>query len=507
MRSYLSAKAGHRTIFDIRGELYRHIQRLSLAFHNTRHMGETVSRLINDLNVATGILNHGVISVVMDLMFLHGVVISLLYRDWNLALISLCPLPLYATIFNLINPRLCKVARKAQEEMDELSGEATEKVAGLQVVLSFVREKSDELSFFERNRRYYGQVLQRVRLRMILITLAEFLQGFGPIVVISYGGYRVVQGDLMLGDLLLFHGFHQHLYLPTRRLADYSAVLQEELAAMDRVFDLFDEVPDIGDEPDSAPIRTVAGRITFDNVGFGYAPDQPVLHDVSLDISPGEAVAFVGRSGAGKSTLVNLVPRFYDVTSGSIQVDGKDIRSITVRSLREQIGIVAQDCILFSGTIRENILYGRRDAREREMLEAARMAHVDEFVEVMPERYDTLIGERGVALSGGQKQRLSIARAFLHNPRILILDKATSNLDSHAESIIQDALENLMQGRTTFVIAHRLSTIVNCDMVVVLGEGRIVQTGKHHELMLRPGIYRDLCEEQFGDVQLQNLAL
>lgn len=507
LRSYLSAKAGHHTIFDIRCVLYRHIQRLSLAYHHTRRTGATISRLINDLNAATGILNHGVIAVAMDLIFLHGVAIFLFVWDWRLASVSLCVLPLYGVVFHAINPRLRIVSKSVQEEMEEMSGEATEKLAGLQVVQSFVREKTEQLRFFQRHRRYYTKVLHRVRLRMTLTTTAEFLQAFGPIVVICYGGYRVIGGSLSLGDLLLFNGFLAHLYLPTRRLADYTAVLQEKLAAMDRVFEVLDEVPEIADTPDALTLRRPAGRITFEHVHFAYESSQPVLRDISLDVSPGQAVAFVGRSGAGKTTLVNLVPRFYDAVMGSVLVDGKDVRDLTVRSLRQQIGIVPQDCVLFSGTIRENILYGRRDASEDEVLEAGRMAHIDEFVNVLPAGYDTIIGERGLTLSGGQKQRLSIARAFLRDPRILILDEATSNLDSHAENIIQDALRELMRGRTTLVIAHRLSTVVNCDLVVVLEDGRLVQKGRHDSLVREKGPYRQLCRDQFGGIHLRTHAL
>jgi len=503
LRSYLAAKAGQHTIFDIRCELYRHIQRLSLSYHGRRRTGATVSRLINDLNAATGVLNQGVISVSMDLIYLIGVSVFLLVYDWRLASVSLCVLPLYGLAFHVVNPRLREVSRTVQEEMEEMSGEATEKLAGLAVVKSFVREKTEELRFFRRHRRYYEQALRRVKLRTFLQTTAEFLQAFGPVVVLFYGGYRAVVGTLTLGDLLLFNGFLGHLYLPTRRLADYSAELQEKLAALDRVFEVFDERPDITDAAQPVVLRQPVARVTFDDVWFAYEPDTFVLEAVSLDIPPGRAVAFVGRSGAGKSTLVNLVPRFYDATRGAVCVDGRNVRDISLRSLRDHIGIVAQDCVLFSGSIRENILYGRKGATESEMREAARMAHVDEFVGLLPNGYGTVIGERGLTLSGGQKQRLSLARAFLRDPRILILDEATSSLDSHSENIIQDAIAELMRGRTTLVIAHRLSTIVDCDLVVVLENGRIVQQGRHTDLVAVDGPYRRLCAEQFGHVHFQ----
>ena len=432
-------------------------------------------------------------------------VIALFFLDWRLAAVSLLTLPIYGVAIIFLNPRLRRASGQIQEQVSRMSGEVTEKLTGLSVVMSFVREKTEELNFFKHHRGYLDRVMHKTRIQSIHMSSTEFLTAAGPLVVVGYGGYRVITGDLLLWEFVLFYGFIGHLYLPTRRLADVSPVVQECLAAMDRVFDIFDEHPDIADTPSAKPLRNPQGHIEFRQVHFSYDPGQPVLHDINLVIEPGESVAIVGRSGAGKSTLVNLVPRFYDVSLGEILVDGQDIRDLRVKSLRENIGMVMQDTILFSGTIGENILYGRRGATEADMLEAARMAHVDEFVEELSEGYNTLIGERGVKLSGGQKQRVSIARAFLRNPRILILDEATSSLDSRAENIIQEALSDLMRGRTTLVIAHRLSTIVDSDRVIVIEDGQIVQQGTHDSLLQDPGAYRDLCEEQFGYVRLEGL--
>jgi subfamily B ATP-binding cassette protein MsbA len=506
LRTWFAELAGNRAIFDIRSDLYRHIQRLSIAYHANRRTGSTISRLVNDINAAQGILDRGVITAAVDVLFLAGVVVFLFWIDWLLALVSLITLPLYGVLIAVLNPRMRKASAAIQEEVSEMSGEVTEKLSGLPVVLSFVREKTEELNFFARHRRYFSQVLRRVHIESLLITGTEFLTAAGPLVVIAYGGYRVITGSLDLYHLVWFYGFISHLYLPTRRLADCAAIVQERLAAMDRVFEVFDEKPDIVDAPDARPLRNPIGEVSFRAVDFAYVPGRPVLRGIEFTAHPGQRVAIVGRSGAGKSTLVNLVPRFYDVTGGRLCVDGEDVRSLQIKSLREHIGIVMQDSILFNGTIRENILYGRHGATEADMVRAAHMAHVDEFADELPLGYDTVIGERGVKLSGGQKQRISIARAFLRDPRILILDEATSSLDSHAENIIQDALEELMQGRTTLIIAHRLSTVIDCDQVIVLEDGRIVQQGTHEELIQVPGVYRNLCEEQFGYIRLETLG-
>jgi len=505
-RSYHAQLAGNRTIFDIRTDLYHHLQRLSLDYHTRNRTGRTTSRVVNDVNTAQGILDRGVMSVTIDIFFLIGVVVALFAMDWRLASVSLATLPLYGLVFGILNPKLRTASRAVQRQMAELSGEVNEKVMGQPVVMAFVRERTERNRFFREHREYFNRVMRRVRLQVVMQNLAEFLTNLGPIVVICYGTFLVLRGGMTPGGLIAFNGLVAHLYLPTRRLADASAAVQMHLSGLDRVFEILDEAPDIRDLPDAPGLDVREGAIEMEHVTFGYNADQPILRDLSLTIRPGQAVAIVGRSGAGKSTIAKLVPRFYDVNEGAIRIDGQDIREVTQHSLRENIGMVMQDTILFNGTIRENIHYGRRKATEAEMLEAARMAHVEEFIGEMPEGYDTVIGERGVTLSGGQKQRLSIARAFLRDPRILILDEATSSLDSHAESIIQEALTRLMEGRTTLVIAHRLSTILDCDKVVYLEEGHVVQEGTHAELIAQPGPYRALCEEQFGSVQLDRLA-
>ncbi len=506
LRSYLAARACQSAAMDLRRDLFRHIQHLSLAYHHRQKTGNITARLITDMNDAGGILDQGIVAVGMDIIFMTGVVVFLFALDWRLASVSLATLPLYAIVYHRLNPRLRDASSRVQAEMEEMSGEVTEKLNGLHVVKAFVREDSEEAGFVVRLQRHYQKVLARVRVRVTLMSTAEFLQSFGPVVVVGFGGYRAVQDPAFLPQLIVFYGFIQHLYLPARRLADCSAIIQEKLAALDRVFEVLDAVPDIQDAPGAVVLPRVEGRVTLEDVHFSYDNHVPVLKGVTFEVEPGRAIALVGRSGAGKSTLVNLVPRFYDVTAGRILVDGHDVRGVTVHSLRRNIGMVLQDSILFSGTIRENILYGKEGATEADMLRAARMAHVDEFAHDMPHGYDTIIGERGITLSGGQKQRVSIARAFLCDPRILILDEATSNLDSRAEAIIQDALRGLMQGRTTLVIAHRLSTIIDCDAVLVLDGGSIVEQGSHAELIRRRGLYRQLCEEQFGNIHLESLS-
>jgi subfamily B ATP-binding cassette protein MsbA len=506
LRTYFAELAGNRAIFDIRRDAYHHLLRLSLRYHTDRRTGDTISRVINDVNTAQGILDRGVLSATIDFIFLIGVAGALFAIDWRLALVSLSTLPVYGASILWVNPRLRRAATDMQDQIAAMSADAAEKLAGLPVVYGFVREKTEEITFFRLQREYLRRVMHWIRVESLQTTSTEFLTAAGPLVVIGYGGYRVIRGDLGLDQFVWFYGFISHLYLPTRRLADASPIVQERLAALDRVFALLDEQPEIADRPDATRLARAIGRIEFRHVHFAYRANLPVLHDIHLTIEPGESVAIVGPSGAGKSTLVSLVPRFYDATLGAILLDGHDLRDLQLRSLREHIGIVTQDPILFSGMIRDNILYGRRGATEAELVEAARMAHVDEFIDDLPEGYETLIGERGVKLSGGQKQRVAIARAFLRDPRILILDEATSNLDSHAENVIQDALEVLMKGRTTLVIAHRLSTVVNCDRVIVIEDGRIVQQGSHASLIRESGPYRKLCEDQFGYVRLEDLA-
>jgi subfamily B ATP-binding cassette protein MsbA len=505
-RSYLAEYAGNRTIFDIREALYAHVQRLGLEYHARTRAGGTVSRLVNDINTVQGILDRGVMSIAVDAMFLAGTVVFLVAWDWKLALVSLFTLPAYGYVFRLFYPRLRVASLEVQSTTSDMSSELSEKIVGHPVVLAFARERSERLHFFREHRRYFNAVMKRVWLQVWMFQLGDFFTMIGPLVVLAFGTWQVIHGRLSLGELLVFNGFLAHLFIPTRRLADASAALQMNLAAMDRVFEVMDIQPEIQDKPGAPALNLSAGRIEIENVSFHYRPELPVLRGIDLTVEPGEAVAIVGRSGAGKSTLIKLVPRFYDVIAGAIRIDGQDIRDVRQETLRMQIGMVLQDPILFNGSVRDNILYGRRHATEDEMRAAARMAHVDEFVGELPEGYDTIIGERGVTLSGGQKQRVSIARAFLRNPRILILDEATSSLDSHAEAIIQDALLKLMKGRTTLVIAHRLSTIIDCDRVVYMEDGHIVQSGPHLQLIQEPGPYRALCEEQFGDVHLDALG-
>lgn len=505
-RSWFAELAGNRAIFDMRERVYAHVQRLSMNYHHRHRIGSTASRIINDVNTAQGILDRGVMSIAVDVLFLVIVALFLVVWDFRLALVSLFTLPAHAVIFAYLRPRLRTAAHDTQAEMSRMSGEVSEKLGGIAVVQGFARERTERRIFFGLHRRYFASVMRQVRLRYALLAFGEFLTQLGPAIVLCYGAYRVVHGLITPGELLVFYGFLGYLYLPTQRLADATAALQQQLAAVDRVFQLLDVEPEIRNAPGAVRFRCEAGAIRLDGVCFSYRPGYPVLRGITLEIPPGRSLAIVGRSGAGKSTLVKLVPRFYDVDSGVITIDGQDIRGVTLDSLRANIGLVMQDPILFDATVRENIAYGRFGASEAEILEAARMAHVDEFVGALPKGYDTIIGERGVTLSGGQKQRVSIARAFLRNPRILVLDEATSNLDSHAEAVIQDALTTLMRGRTTLVIAHRLSTVVDCDRVVVMEDGRVVQEGTHAALLAASGPYRALCEEQFGTVQLDGFA-
>lgn len=497
-RGFLANIGGQRVIFKLRNDLYEHIQSLSLSFFHTNRSGSIVSRLTSDIALAQNFIGNACTLLWMDALSVIGIVIWLFVLSPRMALVSVMVLPLWVISVRFFGTRIRKASHAVQEGLSELSGQVQEKVAGVSVVQAFAREKRETRLFHRLHRSLLDRQISTVRLQAGNMMFSNVLTSIAPMTVLLFGAQEVLSGRMTLGTMMTFYLILGMFYMPLQRLTDLAAVIANAGAAIERIFELFDTTPDIADSPDAVALPdTLQGRVELRNVTFGYDEGQPILKGLNLDIKPGEVVAFVGPSGAGKSTLVNLIPRFYDVTDGEIRVDGQNIAGVKVKSLRNNIGMVLQDNILFTGSIRDNILYGRPGATDEEILDAAIAANAHDFIESLPDGYETEIGERGTKLSGGQKQRLAITRAFLRDPRILILDEATSALDSESEQLIQSALNQLMVGRTTLIIAHRLSTIMHADKIVAMQDGRIVEVGTHNDLLARRGLYYHLYKAQF----------
>jgi len=498
-RSYLAGLAGHRIIFDLRQQLYLHVQRMSLSFFERQQVGEVVARMTSDIASAQNFVGAALINTAMDLSCV-GVIIALLFwANWKLTLVSLSVIPCYAIISYVLTKRIRKTSRDIHNQLQEISGDLTEQFAAISTIQSFTQEEAQAQEFREQSQRYLGTVLSNVKLQSIALGATGFLTAIGPVLVLWFGVMQVWQGRLSVGTLMAFYAYLGMLYQPIQRLTELNLILTNSLAAMDRIFEVFDMHPEVTERPNAKTLEQVNGDVVFERVSFGYDGREPVLKRLSLTIPRGTTVALVGPSGAGKSTMVKLLARFYDVAEGQITVDGLDIREMTLKSLRRQIAIVPQDPILFSGTIAENLRYGKPEATDELMREAARSAFADAFIEQMSSKYETEVGERGVRLSGGQKQRLAIARAFLKDAPIVMLDEPTSALDAESEELIKQALLRLLAGRTALIIAHRLSTIEHADRVVVIDEGRIIEQGRHEELLQRPhGLYRRYASHQLA---------
>ncbi|MGC9453382.1 MAG: ABC transporter ATP-binding protein [Phycisphaerae bacterium] len=502
VRGYYTVKVSSSVAFDIRRDLWRHMQRLSLGYHQSRPTGTLLTRLMNDIAVSQQMVQGGIGNVVIDSGSGIIALIVLLSISWELTLIVLGVMPLYAILYRKLNPRLRQASYDVQEQRSVMSGSAVERLNGIALIQSFAQEKSEQRHFRDHAGELRGRSIRRGRLHQSISSLSNLLVAFGSAGVWVVGGYLAVRGRLTSGEIIQFTATAALLYLPIRRFSEINNVYQMSIAAIERVFEVFDDVPAVQDKPDVRRRSVERGEIEFDHVSFSYRRDKPpVLHDVSFHIEPGRRVAVVGESGAGKSTLVTLIPRLFDVTEGAIRIDGVDVRDYRLRDLRRSIGIVLQETILFSGTIRENLRYGRKDATEDEIVEAAKVANAHRFIVELPDGYDTEVGEHGVSLSGGQRQRVSLARAILQDPKVLILDEATSSLDSESENLIVEAMQRVMAGRTSLVIAHRLSTILDADRILVLSKGRLVEDGPHDELLARNGAYRHLFEQQFGPLQ------
>ncbi|NFX36377.1 SAV1866 family putative multidrug efflux ABC transporter [Staphylococcus aureus] len=497
IRQYLAQWTSNKILYDIRKKLYNHLQALSARFYANNQVGQVISRVINDVEQTKDFILTGLTNIWLDCITIIIALSIMFFLDVKLTLAALFIFPFYILTVYVFFGRLRKLTRERSQALAEVQGFLHERVQGISVVKSFAIEDNEAKNFDKKNTNFLTRALKHTRWNAYSFAAINTVTDIGPIIVIGVGAYLAISGSITVGTLAAFVGYLELLFGPLRRLVASFTTLTQSFASMDRVFQLIDEDYDIKNGVGAQPIEIKQGRIDIDHVSFQYNDNEaPILKDINLSIEKGETVAFVGMSGGGKSTLINLIPRFYDVTSGQILIDGHNIKDFLTGSLRNQIGLVQQDNILFSDTVKENILLGRPTATDEEVVEAAKMANAHDFIMNLPQGYDTEVGERGVKLSGGQKQRLSIARIFLNNPPILILDEATSALDLESESIIQEALDVLSKDRTTLIVAHRLSTITHADKIVVIENGHIVETGTHRELIAKQGAYEHLYSIQ-----------
>jgi ABC-type multidrug transport system fused ATPase/permease subunit len=494
--NYVRHALGEKFIFDLRVRLYAYLQKLSLSFFERTSTGELMSRVTNDLSALEHFVTHGSALTAVDFLRLIGGVIILFVLDYRLAALVMIPVPILALAFRHYNTRIRPVYRRVRARLGDINAKLQDNLSGIRVIQAFAREDLEYKRFSRESERYYQARVKGIRYWSIFFPAIRFFGAMGTVIVLGVGSIMVVNGQLTLGTLVAFLAYIATIYDPINRLTEVDNIFQEAIAAGERIFELLDEVTEVKDAPNAIDLPAIQGELIFDQVHFRYGEGDQVLHAINFTMAPGEMVALVGPSGAGKTSIANLICRFYDPFKGQVSIDSYNVRDIKLSSLRRQVAVVLQDSFLFNNTIAENLYYGKPDATEDELIAAARAANAHEFIMQLPDGYDTEIGERGVRLSGGQKQRLALARAILADPRILILDEATSSVDAEAEYLIQQALERVLKGRTALVIAHRLSTIRNADKIIVLDRGRIAEIGNHEDLMQRGGLYNQLYQRQ-----------
>jgi ATP-binding cassette, subfamily B, bacterial MsbA len=504
---YLIGYATLHVVFDLRRALFRHLQRMSLRFYNERRTGQIVSRVINDVGSIAQLMQQGASAVVTNLFMLAACLAIIFVIRWDLALVSCFVVPMYAWNFYHYRSQIREASHDVRKKMAVITGNLTENISGVKVVKSFTGEGRQDQAFVQDMKEHFGLGM---RLRMITVKcswIADYLRIIGTVLAIGYGTHLVVQKVMTIGEFVAFYTYLGMLYMPIIQLVTFATTIMGAVAGIDRVFEIMEQAPDAEETSGKIVPERIEGRVAFDNVSLSYDGKRPALREVSFEVEPGQAVALVGPSGSGKTSVANLIARFYLPSGGRVLVDGIDLIDLEVKHFRRQLGLVLQENFLFSGSVIDNIRYGRPDATVEQVIEAARQANAEEFILDLPQRYDTEVGENGESLSGGQRQRIAIARAILKDPRLLILDEATSALDASSEELVQQALERLMKGRTTFIIAHRLSTIRNADKILTIVSGELAQVGTHEELLAQEGPYRELYWPQIREAkQLLSLA-